>query len=360
MCAIQQNVDAFDTAAQQNPETPPPPPSFTSAQVTYKLNPHPRLTKHSGPVANGEWWCWRAPNASSRPLLFEMFWQFVRIPFGMKRKPLTKSIEENDAFWSHTKGEPQSERRKLKRWQWRDMGFDPCCWPFSFLAECLSTNALTRNKCLLFSERTDFWKKIDDPCCNDLTCTGRRSWAATHQQNRRRHYRMGSTRSRWDTRTETSISTLNWWKRTKPSLKVSHPRQSFWSDLLIMKRQKRDAVTWWSDTKELLCNSTIIKKTPRWRPHLRDQHHENIRLLTPVFKELFLVQMFLEHLDKFCDVILSPCILQFHPLISIYQVFDSQQCCFGFPRSSPHLVAIPKMILLLVQVHRVNHFAKKL
>ena len=39
------------------------------------------------------------------------------------------------------------------------------------------------------------------------------------------------------------------------------------------------------------------------------------------------------------------------------QVLDSQQCCFGFPRSSPHLVPIPKMILLLVQVDLVNHFA---
>ena len=54
--------------------------------------------------------------------------------------------------------------------------------------------------------------------------------------------------------------------------------------------------------------------------------------------------MFFEHLDKFCDV--SPCT----PLRSIYWVLDSQQCCFGFPRSSPHLVVIPKMILLLVQV----------
>ena len=45
------------------------------------------------------------------------------------------------------------------------------------------------------------------------------------------------------------------------------------------------------------------------------------------------------------------------PLRSIYQVFCSQLCCFGFFCSSPHLVAIPKMILLLVPVDLVNHFA---
>ena len=48
------------------------------------------------------------------------------------------------------------------------------------------------------------------------------------------------------------------------------------------------------------------------------------------------------------------------PLWSIYLVFCSQQCCFGFLRSSPHLVVIPKMILLLVQVDLVNHFANLL
>ena len=65
-------------------------------------------------------------------------------------------------------------------------------------------------------------------------------------------------------------------------------------------------------------------------------------------------------ISSLCDVILSPCILQFSPLRSIYREFSSQQCCFGFPRSSPHLVAFPKMILLLVQVDLVNHFSKKL
>ena len=34
--------------------------------------------------------------------------------------------------------------------------------------------------------------------------------------------------------------------------------------------------------------------------------------LTRVLEELFLMLMFLEHLDQFCDVILTPCILQFH------------------------------------------------
>ena len=35
-------------------------------------------------------------------------------------------------------------------------------------------------------------------------------------------------------------------------------------------------------------------------------------LLTHVFNELNLMLMFFEHLDKFCDVILSPCIQQLH------------------------------------------------
>ena len=49
------------------------------------------------------------------------------------------------------------------------------------------------------------------------------------------------------------------------------------------------------------------------------------------------------------------------PLRSIYKVFFGQQCCFGFPRSSPRssprLVAIPRMILILVQIDLVNHIA---
>ena len=77
-------------------------------------------------------------------------------------------------------------------------------------------------------------------------------------------------------------------------------------------------------------------------------------LLTHVFKELFLMLMFLEHLDQLCGVILVAVHPAVSPLRSIHLVSGSQQCCFGFPRGSPHRVAIPKMILLL---DLVNHFA---
>ena len=67
--------------------------------------------------------------------------------------------------------------------------------------------------------------------------------------------------------------------------------------------------------------------------------------------------MFLEHIDQLCDVVFVAVHPAVSPLRSVYQVFCSQQCCFGFPRSSPHFVAIPKMVLLLVKVDLVSHFA---
>ena len=67
--------------------------------------------------------------------------------------------------------------------------------------------------------------------------------------------------------------------------------------------------------------------------------------------------MFFEHIDKFCDVIF----VAEHPAVSslrwIYLALDSQQWCFGFHRSSLHLVVITKVILLLVQVDLVNPLA---
>ena len=66
--------------------------------------------------------------------------------------------------------------------------------------------------------------------------------------------------------------------------------------------------------------------------------------------------MFLEHLDQLCHFIVDV-----HPAVSPLRsknlVFGSQQCCFGFHRSSPHLVAIPKMFLLLLHIDIVKHFA---
>ena len=41
-------------------------------------------------------------------------------------------------------------------------------------------------------------------------------------------------------------------------------------------------------------------------------HWTDLLLFTHVFKEVFLMLLFFEHLVIFCDVILSPCILQFH------------------------------------------------
>ena len=39
---------------------------------------------------------------------------------------------------------------------------------------------------------------------------------------------------------------------------------------------------------------------------------------------------------------------------------EDEDAAGGFPRGSPHLVAIPKMIMLLAQVDHVNHFANSL
>ena len=57
--------------------------------------------------------------------------------------------------------------------------------------------------------------------------------------------------------------------------------------------------------------------------------------------------MFLGHLEQLCYDILSPCILQFDRVAS------------GFPVAL-RIAAIPKMILLSVQVNLVNHVANNL
>ena len=54
-----------------------------------------------------------------------------------------------------------------------------------------------------------------------------------------------------------------------------------------------------------------------------------------------------EHLNQLCDVILSPCILQFHRWDWKNQVFCNQQCCFGFPVALRILLRCPRWSCIL-------------
>ena len=67
----------------------------------------------------------------------------------------------------------------------------------------------------------------------------------------------------------------------------------------------------------------------------------DLLLWTHVFKELFLMLMFLEHLDQLWRyfVAVHPAV---SPLRSTYQVLCSQQCCFAFPVALRILLRFPR------------------